>query len=437
MKLRKKQDGGLKKLLIIFLFLIISSKHSFSEQILDFETEEFITEILEDIKKVNKIKKNINFKINSNNKINAFVDYNNVIHINSGLIHYSQDYVALLSVLAHEVGHVDLNHISSRKKKIENINKYRNLSFLSVIAGSAITRSPEILQSSIISNAAISNQYIDFTKDQEIEADLYALRTLKLLNTNSNSVINLLQTIEQKLIEKGFSKKKQRVSTHPYFKDRLDLINSYNNSNQIKSNSIDFNYNNRFNFIRAKFLGYNNYDKIIESLHEPYKTYAKSIKYSRDGNLKMSLENINELIKNKSKNDFILETKADILFSHGYTKEALKFYKSNLKNYPLNFYAQIRIFENIEIKHLSQGDIEIVFQNNKDLLYKFYNNKNVLLKYFELAQKLNKKEWLQLFDFFLSINEMGKEVFDIEIKNFKNTKDRDLLKLINIVENIN
>ena len=69
--------------------------------------------------------------------------------------------------------------------------------------------------------------------------------------------------------------------------------------------------------------------------------------------------------------------------------------------------------------------------------YKFYNNKNVLLKYFELAQKLNKKEWLQFFDFFLSINEIEKEVFDIEIKNFKNSKDKDLLKLIKIIENVN
>ena len=112
----------------------------------DFETEEFITDILGDIKKVNKIDKTINFKIINDDQINAFVDYNNVIHINSGLIHYAKDYVALLSVLAHEVGHIDLNHISSRKKKINNIRKYKNLSFLSVIAGSAITQNPGVLQ---------------------------------------------------------------------------------------------------------------------------------------------------------------------------------------------------------------------------------------------------------------------------------------------------
>ena len=130
--LMKKLDGGLKVILIIFLFLVTNIKLLFGSQILDFETEEFITDILLDIKRVNKINKTIHFKINNNNQINAFVDYNNVIHINSGLINYSKDYAALLSVLAHEVGHIDLNHISSRKKKINNIKKYRNLSFLSV-----------------------------------------------------------------------------------------------------------------------------------------------------------------------------------------------------------------------------------------------------------------------------------------------------------------
>ena len=115
----------------------------------------------------------------------------------------------------------------------------------------------------------------------------------------------------------------------------------------------------------------------------------------------------------------------------------LKFYKKNLEKYPLNYYAQIRVFENIEIKNLSNSDTEEIFHSNKDLLYKFYNNQNVLFKYFELVKKLNKKEWLQFFNFLLSINEIEKEAFDIEIKNFKSTKDSDLLKLINIIQNVN
>ena len=430
---KKKLDGGLKKILIFFLFFIFSSKSSYGSQILDYETEEFINKIIEDISEVNKVNKKIKFKINNSNEINAFVDINNVIHINSGLIIYCSDYVALLSVIAHEIGHIDLNHLALRKKTIENTKKYNTLGLLSVIAGSALTQNPQLLQGSMLTSGALSNQYIVFSKDQEMEADLYALKTLNLLKTNSKSIQTLLETIEQKLLNKGFSKDKQRVSTHPYFEDRILLIKNFKDN---KKNNFNESYNERFNFIKAKFVGYSDNEEVLNELHEPFKAYAESIKIARNGNLKMSLENLNEIIK-MNKNNFLLETKADILFSYGYTKEATKFYKKNLEKYPLNYYAQIRIFENIEMKGISKSDAEIIFQNNKELLYKFYNNKNVLLKYFELAQKLNKKEWLQFFDFFLSINEIEKEVFDIGIKNFKSTKDRDLLKLVNIIENVN
>ena len=203
-----------------------------------------------------------------------------------------------------------------------------------------------------------------------------------------------------------------------------------------KENNFNESYNQRFNYIKAKFIGYSDNEEVLNELNEPFKAYAESIKLARRGNLKMSLQNLNEIIK-ENNNNFLLETKADILFSYGYTKEANKFYKKNLEKYPLNYYAQIRIFENIEIKNLSNSDTEIIFHSNKDLLYKFYNNQNVLLKYFELAKKLNKKEWLKFFNFLLSINDIEKEVFDIEIKNFKNTKDKDLLKLVNIIKNIN
>ena len=432
MKTKKKQDGGLKRILFFILFFIFSLKSSYGSQILDYESEEFVNQILEDIIEVNKINKKIKIKINNSNEINAFVDINNVIHINSGLIIYCSDYVALLSVLAHEVGHIDLNHITLRKKAIEKSKKYNTLGLLSVIAGSTFSQNPQLLQGTILASAAITNQYIVFSKDQEMEADLYALKTLKLLNTNSNSIQKLLETIELKLLDKGFSKDKQRISTHPYFEDRILLIQNFEDN---KVSNFNENYNKKFNYIKAKFIGYSDNEEVLKELNEPFKTYAESIRIARNGNLKMSLQSLNEIIENNN-NNFLLETKADILFSHGYTNEAVKFYKKNLEEYPLNYYAQIRIFENIEIRNLSYTDTEIIFQKNKSLLYKYFNNKNILLKYIELAQKLNKKEWSQFFNFILSINNIEKEIFEIEINNFKSTKDKDLLKLINIIQNL-
>ena len=422
----------LKKIFIFFLFYLFIPNISFSSQILDYETEEFIDELLLDIIKVNKINKNIEVKLNNNNEINAFVDNQNTIHINSGLIQYCNDYVALLSVLAHEVGHVDLNHISLRKNTIDNSKKYNNLNLLSIIAGSLITQSPELLQGGVVSSAALSNQYIQFTKEQEMEADLYALETLNLINVNSRSIIELLNIIEQKLLEKGFSKDKQRISTHPYFEDRILLINNFKKN---KTHNFNSEYNKRFNFIKAKFIGYNNNNiKTISSLAEPYKTYAESIKYARDGNLKMSLGKLNKLIKQEINNNYLLETKADILFSYGFINEAIRFYKKNLEKNPNNFYTEIRVFENTDTKNLSIEEIDMIFNDNKKLLFKYYNNKNILLKYLDLAKSLNKTEWIEFFKFYLNISEINEEDFYNEMLILKKTKNKDLKKLIIQIE---
>ena len=55
MKMKKKLDGGLKKISIYLLFFIFSSNISYSSQILDYETEEFIKEINLSLKILNDV----------------------------------------------------------------------------------------------------------------------------------------------------------------------------------------------------------------------------------------------------------------------------------------------------------------------------------------------------------------------------------------------
>ena len=431
MKMRKRLDGGLKKIVLIFLFFFISFRNVLCSEILDHETENFVYELIENISQVNEINKQINFKIISNKEINAFVDQNNTIYLNSSIIEYSEDYVSLLNILAHEIGHIELNHILQRKKNIESTKKYQNLSLLSVIAGTAITQRLDLLQGNIVSNAALSNRYINFTKEQEVEADIFALETLKLLNTNSDSIIKLLEIIELKLDEKGFSKENQRISSHPYIEDRILLIKHFNNN---KKNNLDIKLNQRFNFIKAKFIGYSDNNEVLKNLEEPYKTYAESIQLSRNGYLHMSLKSLNGLI-NKYSDSFLLETKADILYSNGFTKEALKFYRKNLDYYPKNYYAQIRIFQNTDISNLSSDKVHEIFEKNKALLLKYNNNKNILFKYLELAKNLNKTNWIEFLTFYLSVN-INDKTFNEKLNLFKKSNDKDLITLINYIQKV-
>ena len=422
----------IKKILILLFFFIISFKNiAYASQILDYETEIFIKSIIVDIKKINKINKEIKFVIVSDVSINAYVNADNIIHITSGLIEHAPDYVALLAVIAHEIGHIDLNHIALRKLSIEKLNKYKSLSNISIIAGSMISSNPEILKGVVIGNAGASNIYIDFSKEQETEADIYSLKTIKKLGIYSNSIIDLLNIIEKKALDKGLTKDKQKISTHPYFEDRIDLVNYLT-----KNNNENFNLkmNQDFNYIQAKFQGYNNNHQLINQLKKPFKNYAESIVDANNGNLINSLKKINSLIKQNINNIFFLETKADILFSYGYTKESIEFYKKVLKVYPANEYAQIRIFSNVNIDKLSIVNAEDLFLKNLNLLKKYHNNKNILEIYMKLAKKNDNSDWVNFLNFWINTKRNNHELIKKNLDKFSKTNDKNLLELINLIK---
>ncbi len=421
-----------KSYFIIFLLIVVFFKNSYSSQILDYETEEFIKSLIDKIKFANNIERDINFKIISNENINAFVDENNLIYITSGLIEYSPDYVSLLSVLAHEIGHIEKNHIAIRKMSVGRLKNIKKISNMSIIASSIVSKNPEILKGIAVSEASTSDVFLNFTKDQEIEADYYALETLKKLKINSSSLIELLEIIESKAISRGLDKNKQKLSTHPYFQDRISIIKFVNQNNRFNFNKIT---NNNFKLIKAKFLGYSNNKPLINKLEGVYKKYSLSILDSKNGDLKNSLKKINFLILNNPNNIYFLETKADILYSFGYTKEANKFYKSVLETIPKNKYIQLRIVANTNFSELSKSDIDKFFSNNINLLEEYYYNKNILLIYLDMAKKNGKNEWENCIKFLLENNMNDKELVFNKLTKYNNTKDKNLKSFINKILN--
>ena len=412
---------------IVLLFLIAEEVES--SQIIDYEAEEFIYELIDQIKIANDIDKNLNFKIIQDENINAFVDQKNIIYITSGLIENCDDYIALLSVIAHEIGHIDKNHINKRILKRDNLNNINKITNLSLFASSILFNNPEIIKGVLISGGSLSENNLNFSKEQEREADFYSLETLKNLNLYSNSIINLLLEIEKKSLEKGFTKEKLKYSTHPYFDERIDIIN-YLNKN--KGKNFDENLNLKFKFIQAKFIGYKGDITDINKLDDLFKIYANAILSARKGDLKNSLSNLNKLISANENNIFLVETKADILFSYGYTKESIRFYKKVLNEYPDNYYAQIRIFENTNIVKLTNKEIETLFIKNLNLLYKYYNNINLLQKYLKLSDHTNRTEWKKFIYYWLNNNDDNAKIKKT-LEKYKETNDKYLFDLIQLI----
>jgi len=409
---------------IILLFLVFS-KPLFSSQIYDYQTENLIKKISDRILSVNNYNKKINFKIINDPFPNAFVNQNNTLFLSSGLLIHSPDYVSLLAVIAHEIGHIEKYHVPKRISEIGDLKNYNSLSNLAAIAGSMIMQQPELMNAILFNQTAINNMYLNFSQDQEKEADLYAVETLNKLNLPTDSIKKFLLILESKSQFNLLDDELKKFSTHPLFKERYEIIEN----KQIKnSNNFDQNFQNEFNFIKAKFMAYSGYDHSNE-LYGDEKIYYEAIQSSLSGNLSNSLKKLNILISKNRNNFFIIETKADILLSYGYNKEAIEFYKKVIKIYPQNNYAKFNIFINKKYSNNNHILTEELFFNNINLIELFPNNKVLITKLYNLSKIIESTHWISFFEILLyNKNDLKKKLIQLQ----KKTEDNNLKKLIKL-----
>ena len=425
-KLMIKLAGGHKFYIIILIcFTLVFSKNIFAIQIYDYHTEKFISKINSEIIKVNSYDKKINFRIYKDDFPNAYVTEDNIIYLSSGLLTYSPNYVSLLGVMAHEIGHLEKYHVTKRKTEIENLTNINSYGNLAAVVGSMIIQEPSILNAIIVNQTAVNNLFINFSQDQEIEADFYAIETINKLELPTDPVKEFLLILENKTDSNLIDEELKKFSTHPIFEKRYEIID-YNTDGKLYNFNKD--YQREFDFIQAKFMAYTE-SGMINKLKNDQKIYYDSIQLSKSGNLLASLKKINFLIS-KNKNDyFVEETKADILLSYGYTNEAIKFYKKVLKAQPNNNYAKYNIFVNLSLNPTAYELNKKKFLNNLNLLKYFPNNQNILIKYYNLAKLLRYNEWILFFDTLLSQSKNTNQILK-ELNN--QTKDYNLKKIIKL-----
>ena len=418
----------IKLIIYIFFSVLLFSNFSLASQIFDYETEKFLNKLIKDIKTVNKFNKNIKIHIIKDDNPNAFVIPKNKLVVSSGLLEQSPDYVSLLAVLAHEVGHLEYLHLEKRKDTLDKFSKLNLISNLALITGSILTQNPEVLGGAVASQVNINNFYLSFSREQEREADLYSIKTLQKLNLPSESVKELLKILEKNALDKGFDENYQKFSTHPIFRERYEIID-YNSKNK------KFNFNretqDEFNFIKAKFMAYND-NLNLKNLNDDHKIYYDSISNSESGNLITSLEKLNFLIKKFPKNTFFLETKADILRSHGYLNESVKFYKIVSDKYPNNYYIKYKIFLDTNVQNMQLNNKINFFYQNLNLIIQFPKNKYIINKFREIAKDLEKIYWINFFNTISDRNYENMEELQKKLNNLsKETNEIKLKKIIN------
>lgn len=144
----------------------------------------------------------------SSEEINAFTLPDKHMIIYTGLIKYCKNADELSGVMAHEIAHMQLNHVMKKVAKEAGL-----AAIVSIGSGggnpAVVTKIVKLLSSSA------------FDRRQEAEADAYAVQYLKNAHIDPAALANLFSRLKQ---DKPSMSGLDIISTHPALKDRATEI---------------------------------------------------------------------------------------------------------------------------------------------------------------------------------------------------------------------
>lgn len=156
-------------------------------------------------------------------EINAFALPNGHLIINTGLIENTNHQDELSGVIAHEIAHIELNHV------MKKLGKEVGLSVLISMTGGSVATETIKEAIKMLSSSA-------FDRGMEKDADIKAVDYLFQSNVNTESFANFLYRLSEE--EGAASKYFTWISTHPDSKDRAAYILEYSKGKSFEKKSL-------------------------------------------------------------------------------------------------------------------------------------------------------------------------------------------------------
>ena len=182
------------------------------------------------------------FYIVDSNQFNAFAAPSGLIFFYTKLIESMNSEDELVSVLAHEIGHVVKRHLASRMKKGKAINiASLGLALAAIAFGGAGAATQTLLAGSL---AAGQSAQLYFSRQDEMEADLLAYKWIKDLDRKPDGQKEMLRTM-RRITRYRSGQIPQYLLTHPDPEARLNYVESLifadnSSSGSSRTDKMDF-----------------------------------------------------------------------------------------------------------------------------------------------------------------------------------------------------
>ena len=329
---------------IIYLILVFFSLNAYSDEkniiIRDAEIEYFLYKIILTVSDgYLRNKKLYQPILISNNAYNAFVTGSNKIFINTGLINKSKSINEIQGVLAHEIGHLELNHSNSRsinRSNLSNYSKFATIAGLALSAGGKLNSDAALGLIVGTQDIALKSAF-QFSRIQEQQADKYALDIFRKKKISLNGLENLLLRLSKYEVSEG-NTVVGYYRSHPYSKQRLEQLKKYKSKfSLLYKNDEAININNNeitLDYIKNKIKSYESDPfEILNKKKENnfFKNYSQVIAYQKTGEYELAIKNLRKLQNTLVNYPFYDELAGDIYFSMGKYEKSIKEYKKALE----------------------------------------------------------------------------------------------------------
>jgi len=390
---------------------ILQQVHQSDSVINDVEIEDYLYSLTKKIVKASDYTGlGITFFIVNDSSINAFAMLGGVIGVHTGLILAANSESELASVLSHEVAHITQRHVARMIGKLQkdSFKSYLGLGLALLLARS----NPELARGALAISQALGVQTVlDFTRENEKEADRVGIKILHKAGFDVRGSIDFFRTL-QKGSRYSIGAAPSFLRTHPITSERISDIENRLSEYPYKQRADD----PSFHFVKGKIRVFLQDKKLVKKqleinvknksyVNELGERYALAYAYLINENFNKAQGELKWIKSQKLENPMIDQLNIEILLKKGDINNAYIAIQKAITTYPTyrafvyqlaNYYIETRSIKEA-IKFLQS--YVLVFRTDPELyrlLAKAYSlNGKQLLQYESLAEAFYYKYNLQ------------------------------------------
>lgn len=329
----------MKKILFLFLLMVIASPASAQVVIRDTEIEATLSEWFTPIFEANQMDPSqVKIILVQDNSVNAFVAGGSNIFFFTGLIEMTDGPGELIGVMAHELGHISGGHLIRGQEALEQAS-YESIIGTLLGLGTAIASGDAgaVGAGSLAGNSIAQRRFFKKTRTFESSADQAALTSMKRAGMNPEGLKTFLRKLQgQELLPSN--QQSEYVRTHPLTRNRVDAIAAALEKPNVPQGDFPPQWYEQHKRMKAKLTGYINPGHVAwqydDRDHSIAADYARTLADYRQNNIDSALKRVNSLIRTEPKNPYFHELKGQMLLDFNRLDESITAYQTALKLKP-------------------------------------------------------------------------------------------------------